>query len=186
MDRARAVRISKTLALALRHDPASLDIVLDGAGWTSVDAVLAGLAKSGEIVTRDELEEVVRTSDKRRYAISDDGDRIRANQGHSVDVDLGLSAREPPETLFHGTVERFLDSIRATGLEPRARVHVHLSADLRTAEIVAARREGPSVILRVRAGDMHRAGHVFFLSENGVWLTAAVPPEFLELPREAR
>jgi putative RNA 2'-phosphotransferase len=185
MDRARAVRISKTLALALRHDPSALGIELDGAGWAPVDEVIAGLATKGEIVTREELEEVVATSDKRRYALSPDGDRIRANQGHSVDVDLGLSPREPPETLFHGTVDRFLESIRERGLVPGARTHVHLSIDVRTAEIVAARREGAKAILRVRAGDMHRAGHVFFVSDNGVWLTAAVPPEFLDGPLKA-
>jgi putative RNA 2'-phosphotransferase len=185
MDRARAVRISKTLALALRHEPSALGIELDGAGWASVDAVLAGLAMKGEIVTRDELEEVVATSDKKRYALSPDGERIRASQGHSVDIDLGLAPKAPPEILFHGTVARFIESIRTSGLKPGARTHVHLSVDLRTAEIVAARREGPTVILRVRAADMHRAGHVFFVSENGVWLTPAVPVEFLELPPRA-
>ncbi len=163
MDRARAVRISKLLALGLRHDPAALGVELDSAGWTSVDEVIAGLAKNGEVVTREELEEVVATSDKRRYALSPDGDRIRANQGHSVDVDLGLEPREPPPTLYHGTVERFLESIQEGGLVPGARTHVHLSGDVRTAE-------------------MHAKGHVFFVSENGVWLTEHVPPEFLDLP----
>jgi putative RNA 2'-phosphotransferase len=180
MDRDRAVRVSKLLALALRHEPAALGLTLDGAGWAPVEDVLSGLAKRGEAVTEGELAEIVRTSDKQRYALSSDGARIRANQGHSVDVELDLPAREPPETLYHGTVDRFVDAIRAEGLKPGARTHVHLSADLRTAEIVAARRAGAKVILRVRAGAMHQDGHVFRLSDNGVWLTAHVPPRYLE------
>lgn len=179
MDRARRVRVSKLLAYSLRHAPASLELALDGAGWASVDAALAGLAKHGETVTRAELEEVVATSDKKRFALSDDRTRIRASQGHSLDVELGLPPREPPETLFHGTSERVLAAIRHAGLVPGSRTHVHLSADVRTAEIVAKRREGPHVIVRVRAAAMHAAGLAFFLSENGVWLTVHVPAEFL-------
>jgi putative RNA 2'-phosphotransferase len=179
MDRGRRVRLSKLLAFALRHDPAALGIALDSAGWTSVAAVLTGLATRGENLTSDELAEVVATSEKKRFAISEDGLRIRASQGHSVDVDLGLPAVEPPAVLFHGTSERVVEAIRTLGLVPGSRTHVHLSADVRTAEIVAKRREGPHVILRVRAAAMHAAGHAFFLSDNGVWLTAHVPPEFV-------
>ena len=182
MDRSRSVRISKLLSLGLRHDPAALDVTLDAAGWADVGAVLRGLRARNEEVTDDELEEIVATSDKQRFALSPDGARIRANQGHSVDVDLGLPPREPPETLFHGTVVRFLDSIRRDGLLRRARTHVHLSTETETAQTVAGRRAGDTVILRVRARAMHDAGHAFFLSENGVWLTERVPPEFLELP----
>ena len=180
MDRERSVRISKLLALALRHDPSALGIELDGAGFATVDAVLAGLARLSEPTTREELEHVVRTSDKQRYALSPDGERIRANQGHSVDVDLGLEPREPPDTLYHGTVDRFVASIEREGLVRGERAHVHLSVDVKTAEIVAARRAGAKVIFRVRAGEMHRAGHAFFVSDNGVWLTPHVPPAFLE------
>lgn len=179
MDRAQRVRVSKLLAFGLRHDPGALELELDAAGWTSTETVLAGLAKRGEPVTRAELEEVVATSDKKRFAFSDDGTRIRASQGHSVDVELGLPPREPPETLFHGTSERVLEAILREGLVPGSRTHVHLSADVRTAEIVAKRREGPHVILRVRAAAMHAEGLAFFLSDNGVWLTAHVPPRFL-------
>jgi putative RNA 2'-phosphotransferase len=179
--RARAVRISKRMALALRHDPAALGVTLDAAGWTSIDELVRGLAARGVTTSRDEVEAIVETSDKQRFAISADGERIRANQGHSVAVDLGLPPREPPETLYHGTALRFLPSIREHGLVRGARTHVHLSADTKTAEIVAARRAGERVVLRVRAGEMHRAGHVFWVSDNGVWLVKAVPASFLEI-----
>jgi len=179
MDHARRTKVSKLLAFGLRHEPAALGLVLDGSGWAPVDAVLAGLAARGEIVTRDELALVVETSDKKRFALSDDGARIRASQGHSVDVDLALPPAEPPEILFHGTTARAAESIRREGLRAGERTHVHLSADERTAEIVARRREGPHVILRIRARAMHDAGSVFVVSANGVWLTEHVPPEYL-------
>jgi putative RNA 2'-phosphotransferase len=182
MDRGRAVRVSKLLSLGLRHDPAALGIELDAAGWTDVASVVRGLAAREEHVTADELEEIVATSDKQRFALSPDGARIRANQGHSVEVDLGLPRRAPPEVLFHGTVARFLEPIRREGLLRRARTHVHLSAEVDTANVVARRRVGETVIVRVRARAMHDAGHTFVMSENGVWLTTEVPPEFLELP----
>jgi putative RNA 2'-phosphotransferase len=179
VERRRAVHLSKLLALALRHDPSVLGLTLDARGWTDVDAVLAGLATKGEAITRDDLEDLVASSDKQRYALSPDGARIRANQGHSIDVDLELPRAEPPEILFHGTVARFLPSIREKGLLRGVRTHVHLSADEKTANVVAARRAGEKVVLRVRAADMHRAGHAFYRSGNGVWLTEHVPPEFL-------
>ena len=176
------VRISKLLSLALRHEPSALGLVLDREGWALIVDVLRGLAEKDVSVTEDELEEVVRTSDKQRFAISPDGTRIRANQGHSVDVDLGLLPAEPPAMLFHGTSDRFVASIREQGLIRGARTHVHLSADEATARIVAVRRRGPHVILRVRAADLHREGHPFFQSDNGVWLTPSVPPTHLEWP----
>lgn len=182
MDRPRAVRISKLLSLGLRHEPAALGVTLDRAGWAEVDAVLLGLSARGEAVTAEELEEIVASSDKQRFAISPDGATIRANQGHSVDVDLGLAPRTPPEMLFHGTSRAFLASILEAGLERRARTHVHLSADERTAEIVARRRKGDIVILRVRARALCESGEPFFQSENGVWLTERVPPAFLVVP----
>lgn len=179
MDRARAVRISKLLSLALRHEPTALGLALDDAGWTDVGAVLAGLAAKGETVTREELEEIVRTSDKQRFAL--EGSRMRANQGHSVEVELGLARHEPPEVLYHGTVARFLGAIRDEGLIKGKRTHVHLSADVRTAEIVAKRR-GTPVVIKVLARAMHEDGRAFYLSDNGVWLTEHVPPRFLEIP----
>jgi putative RNA 2'-phosphotransferase len=180
VDSARAKRTSKLLSLALRHEPAALGLVLDEAGWAEVESVLAAFAGKGEAVTREELEAIVRTSDKQRFALSADGARIRANQGHSIEVDLGLVPREPPERLFHGTVDRFLPSIRAAGLLRGERQHVHLSADRATAMIVARRRKGEPVPLGVRALDMQRDGLRFYLSANGVWLTESVPPRYLE------
>jgi putative RNA 2'-phosphotransferase len=178
MDKSRTMRVSKYLSLVLRHEPAAAGVTLDAEGWVAVSDLLAGAAAHGMTVTRDELEEVVRTSDKQRFALSDDGLRIRANQGHSLTVDLGLQPLTPPEILFHGTVERFWPSIRETGLVRRARQHVHLSSDVETAARVGERR-GTPVILTVAAGAMQAAGFSFFRSENGVWLTESVPPRFI-------
>lgn len=177
---ARLVRISKLMSLALRHDPSALAISLDGQGWADVDGLLAGLATTGLTTSRDELEEIVLTSDKQRFALSADGGRIRANQGHSIAVDLGLAAAEPPEVLLHGTVARFGRAIARDGLVRGARTHVHLSEDESTARAVAARRSGPKTLFSVRAREMHEQGHAFVRSDNGVWLTAHVPPRFLE------
>jgi uncharacterized protein (TIGR02452 family) len=173
-----SVRISKFLALVLRHDPARIGITLDEAGWTDVDALLAACNASGVAITRAELDDVVASSDKQRYAFSEDRTRIRANQGHSVPVSLGLHAVPPPETLYHGTVASALDGIRTQGLVRGERHDVHLSADIETASKVGGRR-GKPVVLSIRAGEMADAGHVFYRSENGVWLTQHVPPEFI-------
>jgi putative RNA 2'-phosphotransferase len=132
-------------------------------------------------LTRPLLQQVVDTNDKKRFALSADGSKIRASQGHSVAVELGLPPQEPPEMLYHGTATRSLDSIRATGLHSASRQHVHLSADEATA-VKVGQRHGKPVVLRVRAGAMHRAGLEFFLSANGVWLTDQVPPEYIEFP----
>jgi putative RNA 2'-phosphotransferase len=174
----RLVRISKFLAKHLRHAPGEIGLTLDAEGWAGVDELLAASSRHGFAIAYDDLIAVVETNDKRRYAFDAAGDRIRAVQGHSVAVDLGLEPREPPETLYHGTVERFLPSIRERGLVPGTRHHVHLSPDVETARKVGARRGRP-VILEVAAGRMHRDSHPFFRSENGVWLVAAVPPVYL-------
>jgi len=171
-------RISKFLSLVLRHHPERAGLVLDEAGWVSVDDLLAGCAASGVELDRKHLEQLVRDSDKQRFALSDDGERIRANQGHSVSVALGYEPVEPPEILFHGTVERFLPSIRKQGLVRGQRHHVHMSATEDTA-IKVGQRRGRPVLLKVRAGAMHRDGIAFYQSENGVWLTEHVPPEYL-------
>jgi putative RNA 2'-phosphotransferase len=174
-------KISKFLSFVLRHKPQAIDITLDAEGWVAVDELLAAAARHGQPVTRQQLEEVVATNDKQRFSFSPDGQFIRANQGHSVEVDLGLVPIEPPELLYHGTVERFLDSIRANGLLRGKRHHVHLSGDRETAARVGQRRGRP-VVLVVEAGRMHRDGHPFFRSENGVWLTETVPPKYLRFP----
>lgn len=173
------VRISKFLSLVLRHDPARIGITLDEAGWTDVEALLVAMAKHKHPVSREKLIEIVETSEKQRFALSPDGTRIRANQGHSVEVDLELAPTTPPARLYHGTVDAFMASIREQGLIRGARHHVHMSADVETATKVGARR-GKPVILTIRADAMAAAGHVFYRSENGVWLTERVPPEFLE------
>jgi len=149
---------SKFLSLVLRHDPARIGITLDAAGWTDVAALLTACAAHGVAISRDELAALVASSDKQRFALSPDGSRIRANQGHSVPVELGLAAAAPPARLFHGTVAAALPGIRAAGIEKRSRHHVHLSADRATAGKVGGRR-GKPVILVVRADDMAAAGH---------------------------
>ncbi|HTR51328.1 MAG TPA: TIGR02452 family protein [Kofleriaceae bacterium] len=174
-------RVSKFLSLVLRHEPARVGITLDNAGWTDVAALLDACAAHGVAITRDELAAIVASSDKQRFALSPDGTRIRANQGHSIDVELDLAPLAPPDRLFHGTVDRFVASIRASGLVKGERHHVHLSADRDTAEHVGSRR-GKPVVLVVRAGAMAAAGHVFYRSANGVWLVEHVPPEFIDLP----
>ncbi|MEU7315516.1 RNA 2'-phosphotransferase [Streptomyces sp. NPDC007083] len=181
MDDKRKVRVSKYLARHLRHDPARIGLSLDARGWADIEELLAAAAAHGFPVTRAELAEVVVTNDKQRYALSSDGARIRANQGHTVPVELDLAVSAPPPVLFHGTVPRFLAAIRAEGLRPMARHAVHLSPDRETATRVGARR-GRAVVLTVAAAHMHEQGHIFHRSENGVWLTASVPPRFLVFP----
>ena len=176
-----SVRISKFLSLVLRHDPARVGITLDANGWTPVESLIAACAAHGVAFTRAQLDEVVATSDKQRFALSPDGARIRANQGHSVEVDLALAPAVPPDVLYHGTVARVLDGIRMHGLIKGARHHVHLSADTTTASKVGERR-GKALLIAVRAGAMAAAGHTFYRSANGVWLVDHVPVEFLELP----
>lgn len=178
------VRISKFLSLILRHEPEKAGLTLDSAGWVSVEDLLRGCASAGRPISRGELEEVARSSDKQRFAFSPDGLRIRANQGHSVEVRLDYAPRTPPEVLFHGTATRFLASIRAQGLVRGERHHVHLSADVETA-VKVGRRHGKPVVLHVRAGEMSRAGCAFFVSANGVWLTEHVPAEWLIFPSNA-
>jgi putative RNA 2'-phosphotransferase len=172
----RLVSMSKRLSWALRHDPASAGLILDPHGWVAVADVLAALELS-----RDALDAVVADNDKRRFVIevSEGTERIRASQGHTVRVDLGLAPSTPPATLFHGTPEAYLASIRAVGLRPGGRHHVHLSADPRTAGQVGRRRRVPSIVLTVDASAMALVGYAFFMSANGVWLTDHVPPQFL-------
>ncbi len=172
------VELSKFLSWALRHRPDAIGITLDAAGWTDVEALLAAARAHGRPLTRELLERIVAESPKRRFALSEDGRRIRASQGHSVEVALGYAPAEPPEVLFHGTVARALPAIRAEGLQRMSRHHVHLSADEATARGVGGRRGAP-VVLRVAAGRMRRDGFIFYRSANGVWLTERVPPEYV-------
>ncbi|MFJ9408980.1 RNA 2'-phosphotransferase [Streptomyces sp. NPDC101393] len=179
MNSPRSVRISKYLAKHLRHEPERIGITLDAHGWVPVTELIEAATRHGFRFSRAELDSVVAESDKQRYAI--EGDLIRANQGHSVHVDLDLPTAEPPAHLFHGTVARSVAAIREEGLRPMSRHAVHLSPDRETATRVGARR-GKAVVLTIDAAAMHRAGHEFRVSANGVWLTERVPPEFLRFP----
>ena len=163
----RLVRLSKYMAKYLRHAPHELGLTLQPGGWVPVDDLLAAARRHGFPISYDDLVECAETNDKQRFAFDVSGELIRANQGHSVEVDLQLEEREPPQTLYHGTVERFLPSILKDGLVRGKRHHVHLSRDVDTATRVGARR-GKPVILKVDAGQMHRDGHRFLLSANGL------------------
>jgi putative RNA 2'-phosphotransferase len=178
MDDTRLVKVSKYLSKHLRHDPQRLGLSLAPGGWVEVEELLAACARNRFPVTRDELEKVVARNDKKRFSFDPSGMLIRANQGHSVDVDLQLEPVEPPGILYHGTGHRTAETIATSGLLKMARHHVHLSPDVATARKVGA-RHGKPVIFAVDAGAMHRAGHSFYVSANGVWLVEHVPPEYL-------
>ena len=179
MDDRRLKKISKYLSLHLRHDPDRIGISLDEHGWVEVDVLLKALDDHGFRLARDELAEVVERNDKQRFAMRDG--RIRANQGHTVDVDLGLDPVEPPPLLFHGTTGAYLDGIREEGLKAMDRHDVHLSPDRETAVKVGSRR-GKPVVLVIDAEDMARQGYAFYCSENGVWLTEHVPAWAVAFP----
>jgi len=183
MNEKTKVRISKFLSLVLRHRPGTIGVTLDDGGWVDVSKLIAGSSRAGRAITRRQIDEVVATNDKKRFEFSDDGLRIRASQGHSVNVDLGYQPAEPPEVLYHGTAERNVRSIRGRGLVKGRRHHVHLSPDKATA-VNVGRRYGKPVVLQVRAAAMAADGMPFFLSTNGIWLTDSVPPEYLVFPGE--
>ena len=171
-------RDSKYLSLILRHAPEQIGLKLDANGWVPIDELLHKMKQAGRRMGREQLFDLVASNDKQRFTISEDGLRIRAAQGHSIEIDLGLAPVEPPEFLYHGTASRNLDAIFAEGLNPGRRRQVHLSPDPETATRVG-RRHGKPVVLRVDAGRMHADGCAFFCSDNGVWLTDTVPAEYL-------
>lgn len=173
------VKMSRFLSLLLRHQPGKVGLTLDSAGWVKISDLLAACNANGIPLSYAELESIVRNNDKQRFAFSEDGYCIRANQGHSVKVELDYEPAKPPAVLYHGTVERFLPSIKANGLIKGKRHHVHLSADVKTAENVGNRR-GKAIVLEVLSGQMQAEGFVFFLSTNGVWLTDEVPPRYIK------
>lgn len=175
------IKTSKFLSLILRHEPERAGLKLGEAGWVGVDELLQAVNSHGGTLTLDQLKHIVATSDKKRFAFSDDGQRIRASQGHSIEVDLQYPPQTPPEILYHGTATRFLDSIRQHGLQKMERHDVHLSAETRVTVQVGG-RHGKPALLTIRAGDMHRAGFVFRCSANGVWLVDHVPPQFIQFP----
>jgi putative RNA 2'-phosphotransferase len=172
---------SKFLSLVLRHEPSAAHVTLDSAGWVEVESLLAGCAMAGKAISRNDLEHVVVTNVKKRFEFSADRTRIRASQGHSVEVELEYAPSILPPILYHGTATRFLDSIRDQGLLKMQRHHVHLSAETKVTLEVGA-RHGKPVLLIILAGEMHDAGHVFYRSTNGVWLVDHVPPQCLLFP----
>lgn len=178
MNEKQTKRIGKFISLILRHDPEKIGLQLDAAGWANVDELLAGLKRKGRGMSFAQLQELVATNDKQRYSFNDDQTQIRANQGHSLKLDLQLEPVEPPVQLYHGTATRFLDLIHEQGLLKGSRHHVHLSADIETAHKVGS-RHGKPVILTVDAQAMFRAGYAFYCSENGVWLADSVPAVYL-------
>ncbi len=169
---------SKFIALILRHKPETIGITLDEHGWANVDELVAGIAKQ-QAFDRDRLEEIVRTDSKMRYSFNEDHTLIRANQGHSIPVDVELEEKMPPDILWHGTGKKYVSSIDAQGLIPKSSLYVHLSADYDTAVKVGS-RHGKPVVYTVAAGDMQKAGYQFYQSVNGVWLTKRVPAQFLK------
>ena len=172
-------KTSVFISLILRHKPEAIGITLDEHGWAGVDELIRGInAAEGYSIDMETLEEIVRTDEKGRYSFNEDKTLIRANQGHSVNVDVELKECEPPEQLFHGAGEKYVAAIRREGLKPKSRLYVHLSKDKETAEKVGARHGKPHTFF-VHSGKMYRQGYKFYLSENGVWLTKSVPPEFL-------
>jgi putative RNA 2'-phosphotransferase len=172
------VKISKLLSYALRHNPDALSISLDKEGWTDVKQLLSNINKKGSRVTLDDLETVVKTSDKQRFAFNESKTKIRANQGHSVKVEIKFQEKTPPKVLFHGTTGKSLDAIYSTGLQKMKRHHVHLSDSIATAESVGA-RYGKPIILEIDALRMSDDGYKFYISDNGVWLTDNVPAQYI-------
>lgn len=179
-----SANISRFLSLVLRHQPEKIGLHLDENGWADVQELITRMNDHAMTLDLPTLQRVVATNDKKRFAFSEDGSRIRALQGHSVNIDLALTPRKPPDILYHGTATQSLENIRTSGLHSGSRQHVHLSPDVQTARKVGMRHGIPKV-LTISAGEMHSAGHNFHLSENGVWLTPSVPSHFIRFDAES-
>jgi putative RNA 2'-phosphotransferase len=180
MNEKHLIKVSKYLSKHLRHQPERLGLILEDGGWVKVEDLLRACAGNNFPISLDELKEVVERNDKRRFSFDASGEKIRANQGHSVEIDLHLKPQIPPAKLFHGTATRSVSMIREHGLLKMARHHVHLSADTETARRVGM-RYGKPVIFEIDTRAMRENGFEFFVSENGVWLVESVPPEFLRI-----
>ncbi|AZJ33683.1 putative RNA 2'-phosphotransferase [Tenacibaculum mesophilum] len=179
MNERNTKRISKFLSLILRHQPEKIGLKLDINGWASIEELLNKSSNNGVTFTKDELEFIVKNNDKQRFSLNENQTKIRANQGHSLkNVTIVTETKTPPPFLYHGTVAKFIPSIKENGLQKMSRQHVHLSSDVETAKKVGSRR-GKPIILTVQSGVMHKKNYEFFLSENGVWLTNLVPTEFI-------
>ena len=171
-------KTSRFISMILRHKPGVIGITLDEHGWANVSELVEGVNKVHPL-DMETLEEIVRTNEKQRFSFNEDKTKIRANQGHTIPVDVELEEKDPPEVLYHGTGEKYVESIDSTGLEPRQRIYVHLSTDKEMA-VKVGQRHGKPVVYRVNSGQMAKNGYVFYLSVNGVWLTKAVPVQYLE------
>lgn len=171
------VKLGRFLSLVLRHDPSAAGITLDEHGWADVNELLAGVNRTGRKIDMAVLERIVRENNKQRYAFNEDHTRIRANQGHSIPVDVELKGAKPPKYLYHGTASRFLPAIQAEGIRKMGRQYVHLSGDFETAMAVG-RRHGIPVVVTIDAASMVRDGVTFYRSENGVWLCGHVEPKY--------
>lgn len=171
------IKLGRFLSLVLRHNPSAAGISLDEHGWADVEELLNGVRGTGRKIDREALERIVRENNKQRYSFNEDHTKIRANQGHSLQVDVELRETKPPRYLYHGTAARFLPAIQAEGIKKMTRQYVHLSGDYQTAAAVG-RRHGAPVVLRINAGTMAENGIRFYRSENGVWLCEYVPPEY--------
>ncbi|MEO1185986.1 MAG: RNA 2'-phosphotransferase [Cyanobacteria bacterium J06636_27] len=180
MNNSRLTKISKYLSNHLRHQPERIGITIAPGGWVEVIELLEACRKNKFPVTRADLEKIVATNDKKRFSFDSTGTKIRANQGHSVEVDLQLLPSVPPDVLYHGTGHKTVEIILQNGLSKMSRHHVHLSFDIGTAKKVGA-RHGKAVVFEIDAAKMYKAGFVFYCSDNGVWLTDNVPPEYLKV-----
>ncbi len=173
-------KLSVFISLVLRHKPDAAGIQLDEHGWANVDELIEGIKNTGRQIDMDVLEEIVRTDNKQRYSFNQDKTLIRANQGHSIPVDVELEEKQPPQYLYHGTADRFLDSIMEDGLKPMNRLYVHLSKDEDTA-VKVGKRHGKPVVLKIKAEEMWKDGIKFYLSQNGVWLTKYINVSYIEI-----
>lgn len=178
MNNDKQIQISKFLSLVLRHRPEMIGIQLDKNGWTDIRDLIEKANHYGISFDRETLHQIVAINSKKRFAFNESMEKIRASQGHSIDIELGYEKRKPPAILFHGTCDRFVDSILKTGLEKRGRQHVHLSSDLDTS-ITVGQRHGKPFVFKVFAEQMYNDDFEFFISENGVWLTDNVPTKYL-------
>lgn len=169
---------SKFLSYVLRHNPAAIGIVPDKGGWVDIEDLLMACGHHGRRMTYGHLMRIVASNEKQRFSVSPDGIKIRANQGHSIDVDLGYAPTAPPEILYHGTAAKNLPQIKSHGLTKQCRHHVHLCA-MKDAALEVGRRHGAAVILEIRSGEMFRAAYQFYVTPNGVWLTDHVPAKFI-------
>ena len=174
-------KLSIFISRILRHQPEIANVRIDEHGWANVDELITGINGTGRKIDKVLLEKIVREDSKQRYSFNEEKTKIRANQGHSIYVDVGLKEQEPPEYLYHGTSDRFLESIKQQGLRKMNRLYVHLSKDIETALIVGKRHGGNPVVLKIYSKDMYQDGNMFYLSENGVWLTEKVDIKYMRI-----